>query len=217
MKRERVAICIPSGDTWKALTAFHLMSLGAYSAPHVTILPINVRGQDTAEARNQMTAAALHEGAEWLLWIDADMVFPPNGLIRLLAHNVDIVGADYRRRSPPYPRLGKPVDPASPYRGLVEFSFLGLGFLLIRAKVLRTMSRPWWVRMWLLEHASADNPSGFATEDNYFCGYARSLGFKVWADLDLSREVGHIAEAPIPWDLAAKEPIEGVSCLRSSA
>ncbi len=216
MKKERVAICIPSGDTWKALTAFHLMSLGAYSAPHVTMLPINVRGQDTAEARNQMTAAALDAEAEWLLWVDADMVFPPNGLLRLLAHDLDIVGADYRRRSPPYPRLGKPLHPDQP-SNLVEFSFLGLGFMLIRAKVLRAMHRPWWLRMWLLEHATADNPSGFSTEDGYFCGHARSLGYQVWCDMELSREVGHIAEAPISWNLAGSEPIEGVSCLKSSA
>ncbi len=219
MKKERVAICIPSGDTWKALTAFHLMSLGAYSAPHVTMLPINVRTQDTAEARNQMTAAALEEGAEWLLWVDADMTFPPDGLIRLLARDVDIVGADYRRRASPYPRIGKPVDPGNPYNcvGLVDVSMLGLGFMLIRAKVLRAMNRPWFLRAWLLEHATPDNPSGFSTEDGYFCGHARFLGYKVWADMDLSREVGHIAEAPIPWNLAASEPVEGVSCLRSSA
>src|SRR5580692_8072385 len=76
---ERVALCIPSGDTWKALTAFHLMSLGAYTAPSTTLMPINVRTQDTAESRNQMTAAALEEGADWLLWIDADMVFRRTG------------------------------------------------------------------------------------------------------------------------------------------
>ncbi len=214
---ERVALCIPSGDTWKALTAFHLMSLGAYTAPSTTLMPINVRTQDTAESRNQMTAAALEEGADWLLWIDADMVFPPDGLIRLLAHDKDIVGADYRRRAPPYPRIGKLVDAHAPDRGLVEVSMLGLGFMLIRANVLRRMERPWFLRMWLLEHATPDNPSGFSTEDGYFCGHARYLGYQVWADMDLSREVGHIAEAPISWNLSGDNPIEGVGCLKSSA
>ncbi len=197
--------------------AFHTMSLGAYSAPHVSLLPINIRTQDTAEARNQMTAAALEEGCDWFLWIDADMTFPPDGLLRLLRHDVDAVGADYRRRAPPYPRIGKPIDPNAPNRGLVEVSMLGLGFMLIRADVIRRMERPWFLRMWVLEHATPDNPSGFATEDGYLCGYARHLGYKVWADMDLSREVGHICEAPISWNLLGDQRIEGTSCLKSSA
>ncbi len=215
--KPKVAICIPSGDTWKAQMAFHMMALGAYSARHATLMPINIRTQDTAEARNQMTAAALDEGAEWLLWADADMIVPPDGLARLLKREVEIVGADYRRRAPPYPRIGKPVDPDAPDRGLVEVSMLGMGFMLIRADVLRRMERPWFLRMWVLEHATPDNPSGFATEDGYFCGYARHLGLKVWADMDLSREVGHLAETPIPWNIEQAERIEGVSCLKTSA
>jgi hypothetical protein len=218
MDKPKVALCIPSGDTWKALMALHTMSLGAYSASFATLMPINIRTQDTAEARNQMTAAGLAEGADWFLWIDADMAFPPDSLARLLAHDVDIVGADYRRRATPFPRIGKPVDPAAPYNGLVEVTMLGLGLMLIRAEVLRRMGRPSFVRAWLLDHATPNNPSGFSTEDGYLCGHARHLGYKVWADLDLSNDVGHICEAPVPWDMAlTPHDIPGVGCLQSSA
>jgi hypothetical protein len=215
--KPRVALCIPSGDTWKSLTGFHVMSLGAYSAPHVTLMPINVRTQDTAESRNQMTAAALDEDADYLLWIDADMIMPPDALLRLLKRDVDVVGADYRRRAPPFPRIGKPIDASAPDRGMVEVSMLGLGLMLIRADVLKKMMRPWFLRMWVLEHAAPDNPSGFSTEDGYFCGYARHLGYTVWADLDLSQDVGHIAEQLIPWDMDGGAKTEGVGCLKTSA
>lgn len=216
--KPKVAICIPSGDTWKAGTSLAVMSLGAYTAPHVHLMPINMRTQDTAEARNQMTAAGLEGGAEWFLWIDADMEFPPDSLLRLLAREVDIVGADYRRRAPPYPRIGKMVDPKAARRGLVEMNMLGLGLMLIRADVLRTMGRPWFLRAWLLDHATPDNPSGFSTEDGYLCGHARHLGYKIWADFDLSREVSHICEAPVSWNMGAPaQNIPGVACLKSSA
>lgn len=212
--KPRVAICIPSGDTWKSLTALHTMALGIYSVPYANLLPINVRTQDTAESRNQMVRAALKHGAEWFLWIDADMVFPADALVRLLRRGVDIVGADYRRRSPPYPRIGKPIGLTE--NGMVEVTMIGLGLLLVRAGVLRRMGEPPFVRAWILDQASSDNPSGFSTEDGYLCGHARHLGYKVWCDLDLTAEVGHICEAPVPWDLSPAD-IPGVACLQSSA
>jgi hypothetical protein len=42
---------------------------------------------------------------DWLLWLDADMDFPADALIRLLRHNVDIVGGDYRLRRRASPSL----------------------------------------------------------------------------------------------------------------
>lgn len=213
--KPRVAICIPSGDTWKAHTARCVMALGIFSAPEVHIMPINVRTQDTAESRNQMTREALRHGAEWFLWIDADMVFPADALVRLLRRKVDIIGADYRRRSPPFPKIGKPIG-LKTEENLIEVTFIGLGFLLVRAGVLRRMGEPYFVRAWMLDQATADNPSGFSTEDSYFCGHARHLGYHVWCDLDLTAEVGHICEAPIPW-AAAKPQVPGVECLQTSA
>jgi Anp1 len=228
MSKPRVAMCIPSGDTWKAQMALQTMALGAYSASHVFLMPINVRTQDTAESRNQMTAAALAEGAEWLLWIDADMVFPPDALVRLLAHNVDIVGADYRRRAPPYPRIGKPITTLEAWRDihktplvvpsrLTEVTMLGLGLMLVKAEVLQRMGQPSFIRAWLLDQATPTNPTGFSTEDGYLCGHARHLGYKVWCDLDLSNDVGHICEAPVSWNQGRQAEIGGVACMQSSA
>ena len=211
--KPRVALCIPSGDTWKAQMAHRTMALGIYSASHVTLMPINVRTQDTAESRNQMTREALRYGAEWLLWLDADMLFPPDSLVRLLARKVDIVGADYRRRTPPFPKIGKPIGLVE--NGMQEVTFIGLGLLLVRAGVLRRMGEPYFVRAWMLDQAKPDNPSGFATEDSYFCGHARHLGYHVWSDLELTADVGHICENPIPWE--AKAQVPGVECLQTSA
>lgn len=194
--------------------AIATMSLGVYSATRAHLMPINIRTQDTAEARNQMTREALRHGAEWLLWIDSDMVFPADALLRLLGRQRDIIGADYRRRAPPYPRIGQPIGPVE--NGMVEVGMIGLGLLLIRAAILREMGEPPFIRMWALEHAKPDNPSGFSTEDGYLCGHARHLGHRIWCDLDLSAEVGHICEKPVPWDMDATN-IPGVACLPSSA
>jgi hypothetical protein len=213
-RKPSVAICIPSGENWKGATAFATLCLGINSAETLNLCPVNVRGTDTAHARNQMVRMVREQAVDWLLWIDADMVFPPDALLRLIAHDRDIVGADYRLRAPPYPKIGlaiNPDDPAGPPRqlspeddavttGLVERAVLGLGLLLVRASVF-TEEGPWFMRGWLAQNARSDNPDGFTTEDSFFCAYARHRGFKVWCDLDLSAEVLHVGEMMVPWAL----------------
>ena len=214
MAKPRVAICIPSGENWKGATAFATLCLGIRSSEEVDLCPVNVRGTDTADARNKMVRMVREEGVDWTLWIDADMVFPPDALLRLLARERDIVGADYRLRFPPYPKIGltvNPDDPMGPPRhltaadeaittGLVERAILGLGMLLVRSSVY-TDDGPWFMRGWLGQNARSDNPDGFTTEDSFFCTYARARGFKVWCDLDLSAEVLHVGEMMVPWKL----------------
>ena len=213
--KQRVAICIPSGESWKAPMAFQATCLAICSAPHVEVVPVNVRGEDTAQGRNRLVRLALEARADWLLWIDADMVFPPEALLQLLAHDLDIVGADYRLRAPPFKRIGLFLHDEDQVRhsrvlraqaqlqqtGLVEMAMLGLGFILVRAAVFKKLPAPWFGRTWVKEHATLDNPDGFSTEDTYFCNCARISGYPIWCDLDLSAKVQHIGEAVVPWRL----------------
>ena len=105
--------------------AFQTVCLAAYSSQYVNLIPINVRGQDTAEARNSMTKTALDNGADYLLWVDADMIFPPDALVRLLNRNVDIAGTEYRRRAPPYAPVGIAMEGGKKTEdGLTEYAVL---------------------------------------------------------------------------------------------
>lgn len=195
--------------------AFQATCLAIHSAPHVGVIPINLRGEDTAQSRNRLVRHAMRSGAEWLLWIDADMVFPPDALLRLLAYDLDIVGVDYRLRGPPFRRIGlfmrdddkmrtthvSMADAKAQATGLLEMAVLGLGFILVRASVFQKLRSPWFGRMWSPEHASLGNPDGFSTEDSYFCSVARHHGYSVWCDLDLSAQIQHVGEATVPFDL----------------
>ena len=212
---QRVAVCIPSGESWKAPMAFQATCLVIHSAPHVEVIPINVRGEDTAQGRNRLVRHAQRAGAGWLLWIDADMVFPPEALMRLLAHDLDIVGVDYRLRAPPFRRIGlflrdddkrrattlKRAEAEAQKTGLLEMAVLGLGLMLVRASVFSKLPAPWFGRLWSREHFSFGNPDGFSTEDSYFCSVARHHGYSVWCDLDLSAQVQHVGEATVPFHL----------------
>jgi hypothetical protein len=205
----KVALCIPSAETWQAMMAFATVCLVAESVrAGVIVIPINCRGADAAENRNMMVKLGLEQDADAFLFVDADMTFPADGLVRLLHRRVPIVGADYRNRQPPHRKLGltvlgEPVadDEPEPVNGMVDRGVIGLGFVLVRRQVFLNLPQPWFARTWIPEHAKPDNPFGFSTDDSYFFHYARlRAGVQVWCDLELTREVCHIGQTLIPWE-----------------
>src|SRR3546814_17457828 len=52
-------------------------------------------------SRHRLVAEAVMWGADYILWMDSDHVFPAESLCRLWARNVDIVGVNYSRRCSP--------------------------------------------------------------------------------------------------------------------
>ena len=219
-RKPRVAICIPAYDSWKAETGFDVLKLVICSAPHVDLTASFIRGQDTSTARNNMVAGFKElkgdQAVDAILWIDADMMFPPDALLRLLSHRVPIVGADYRLRMPPFPRIGHWVNPENPFADYIpipddapqtglddNFAVLGFGLILTHMRVFDhpEWQRPWFIRTWMPNAIRSDNLDGFSTEDSIFCTMARACGFKIHCDLDLTREVSHIGQMSVPWQL----------------
>ena len=214
-----VVLGLPSSAEWKRQTAVDIASLANRAGRVCNLLICSVGGLDTSVARTAVVDTAIIQSADWILWIDSDMSFPAQALEMLLAHDLDIVGADYRRRMPPYAPIGmaiNPVDPMGmplstdgnvpmPETGLAEMAVLGFGVLLTRMAVFRKVPRPWFYRLWNPKDGTPGNPDGFTTEDTVFCHIARSLGFRVWCDYELSAKVMHIGEMMVPWNLRGKK------------
>jgi len=145
----------------------------------------DVLGTTIATKREAAGAWVLDDPTlEWLLFIDADMTPTPEVLDRLLAWQVDVVGATYVKRTPPYPIAasaldGRYVTLTADMPPLVEVEFTGTGCMLIRSRVLRTLRRPWF---------PADPID--AIEDRNFCCSARAAGFPVF--LDTTLRIGHL-------------------------
>jgi len=86
-------------------------------------------------ARNNIVATAIKENYTHIMFLDCDMVFPPDTVNRLLAHDKDICAALYRRRRPPYEVLGHCKNKEQKFEGpLVEMNFVPTGVLLVRTK-----------------------------------------------------------------------------------
>jgi glycosyltransferase involved in cell wall biosynthesis len=203
----RVGVCCVAGPFMHSRTAFCLQCQAVHSASvGIKELPLSQEGFDPAAGRNAGARVLLEHGAEWILFVDSDMQFPPSALAQLLQHDVDIVGADYRYRGTPFKRMGgydKATMPQSD-TGLVEREFLGLGLFLVKAPVFAKVGQPWFARIY-----DNPNPDEIMTEDLWFCGRARAAGYTVWCDMDLTKDVSHLGVNYVTWDIPdGKRPPE---------
>lgn len=209
VEKPLVGLGFPAGPVIQSPTAFAMFCLGQYTRT-ITPLPLIFMGQDPAQARNQMADHFMKKGCEAMIFFDCDMLYPANVVDQLFARNVDIVAADYRRRAHPFQKIGWKLDglPDDPESGLVERTAMGLGVMMIRRHVFEQVPRPWFARIYSGE---TEAHRGVMTEDYYFCLKAREMGFKVWCDLDVTKETMHIGEQPVPWVIPGHVEVPGPS------
>ena len=146
-RRPRVVVAVPSGRSWEAASGNAVAALTGYSAlAGIEIQNLNTQASSIAHNRNQTVGIALQTGADYVMWIDSDMVFPPDALVRLMKHEKDIVGATYCKRTYPHEVLGRFVGPRpeTPHDGLHEASHLPGGMMLVKTSVYRKMGFPWY-------------------------------------------------------------------------
>lgn len=146
------------------------------------------RSSIVANARNQIVDGARSCGASHIMFLDSDMKFPSDTVAKLLAHDLDIVGATYVRRGPPFDNLGKALAGAraSADTGLVEMELIPTGCLLVRMSVFDALRRPYF-------RFEADESAGILRGEDYtFSNSARAAGYRLWCDVDISKELGHM-------------------------
>lgn len=198
-----VMVGYPSGDLVHAEFA---LCMAAVSRSYNGKLGwTNGRHSVVANARNNCVDQVQNLKADYIMFFDSDMVFPPETLTRLLAHRKDIVGALYPRRAPPYDVLGKTLtnQPMQVSGGLQEMASVPTGCLLIKMSVFNALTKPYF------RHKETEGQTMVGPEDYEFCVRARAKGFKVYADIDLSMEIGHIGSRI--YTAGADQKVGGVS------
>lgn len=133
---------------------------------------------------------ALAAGCTHVVFIEDDMVFPPDAVVRLLQRNRVAVGVNYPRKSPEKVPTAYALDGSllAPGSGVEEVMSCGLGLLLVEAALLREIPRPHFEVRW------NDVKQCYVTPDVYFCRLIRNWDCPLFVDNDLSREVGHVGE-----------------------
>lgn len=202
----RIACGTPCGDEIKTDTA---------NAITVMLLSMQKAGVDVGwrcckgikpYTQNELITAAWGDKLDALLLIDSDMVFPPDTLLRLLAHNQPLVGCIYRARQAPYPALFGPLDGTTYGQdaGLLPVDYFPSGMMLMRRAVIAAVGYPWMEDYW------GEQPSDTVMHDVHFCRKAQAVGIQPYVDFALSREVRHIASTHIhTGDIADHKPVVG--------
>ena len=189
----KVFIAVPSMDS---VPAFFAQSLALLQRAGDTQIGWEV-GSLVYHARNNLARQAIKAEADWVLWLDSDMVFAPDTLQRMLKvcqdNSIDFLTAVCFRRKPPYTpclfdRLEK-VDKGASYTALLSvpeglFKVGGCGFagVLVSTQVILDVAAKFNGRMF-------DPIEGFG-EDVSFCWRARQCGYDIWCDSGI--EFGHV-------------------------
>lgn len=188
----RIVIGVPCGDMVSAYFSYDLARLVGYSAIHIPDTSLQIlfhHGTLIAPQRMDIAKASVAAEATHILWLDSDMRFPKQSLQGLLAHDVDIVGANYIRRRPPHlPTAwanGNYLWTTQESTGLVEADHVGMGLMLTKTKVFEDVPLPWFRIPWQEERQT------YRGEDITFMEAARERGYKVYVDQDLSWYVQH--------------------------
>ena len=170
-----------------------------------------VKSPYVSKARNALTALFLRSKYDYLLFIDADVEFNPEAVIRMLVTKKDIILTPYRVKFPQDVNFTKysvsfPDDKnVSILPGdLVEISEGPAGLMLIHRKVFEFLmdscprlkiqhpfkkeSDPYLYNFW---DTTFDMDQGlWRGEDISFCRLARDYGFKIYANIK-SRTTHH--------------------------
>lgn len=170
----KIALGIPTNRLIKPKTALSLLRLAAHSKHDYTFI-VSTRGYNTSENRNYIAAQAIKNGCDYLLFVDDDMIFPPDTLDRLLAHDKDIVGGIYMTKYEVQAPVIEYLDPTRPSE-LFKCGAIGTGCLLIKTEVFKKVPQIWFEYEW--------HPNGMVktSHDWLFCHKAGRHGFDIWAD-----------------------------------
>jgi predicted O-methyltransferase YrrM len=178
-------------------------------------------GASSAALRNQMASEALAQGFDELMWIDPRIVFDPNDVDRLRAHQLPIVAGLYpviaARKFAAVFLPGTDLIRLGPAGGVIELRYCGFGFVLTRREVFESVQRrlTWPAGH---EHSDAklvpffgplvvpDGPTGpVCLEDDFgFQERARQCQYRIM--VDLSFRLWHAGRHLYSWENAGGDP-----------
>lgn len=197
----KLMIGVPA--TWESLpTDFVISYTGLFRPQHVTEL--KAEGVETFQqafgrafpldyCRNMIVRNAIAAGMDALIFLDADMIFPNDTLVRLVrqfkAHpNAGIISGLYFKKAWPfYPVasnwcINQPqhMFPIAVDQPIETADVVGMGCAIIRLSVVKAMPQPWFeYRRDLVRGEDA------ITEDVAFCDKVRAAGALILSDNEL--------------------------------
>ena len=190
MNNNKTLIAIPAMDLCPVPFAYSLATLRRDCPSRISV----ISGAAVHESRNVLAREAVEEGCARVLWLDSDMVFDDDLLIRLgedLDAGWDMVcGIYFKRRLPVTPVIYRSIEATTgkcevysdyPRDSLFEIAGCGFGAVMMTTELLRRMM------------TNPFTPYGNLSEDLTFCHRATaSVGAKIGCDSRV--KVGHAGQ-----------------------
>ena len=188
----KILIAVPCMDLVPAQFASSLAMLR--KGEHETALATQISSL-IYTARDSLASKALQMEADYMFWLDSDMVFAPDTLLRLLEHaapDTIVTGMYFRRVQPYTPVLYDQVDVDEDGKihtheltevpeGLTEVAGCGFGCVLMPVQAIVDV---------MVKHGALFAPVIGMGEDLSFCWRARDCGYKIVADPSIP--LGHV-------------------------
>lgn len=147
-------------------------------------------------ARNSCAAKFLSGDATHLMFVDADIQFRAEDIVKLVAHDKEIVGGIYPQKTLPPKMVVNTLDNGKREGDLVEVGTMGTGFMMIKRVVFEAMieqgAQKYTDAIGLSSvendnqydffNCTIDSKGRYLTEDWSFCRRWRELGGQIWAD-----------------------------------
>lgn len=179
-------------------------------------------------ARNSLSADFLASDCDKILFLDSDLIFTPDDVMRIAHHDAPIVGGVYflKQEGPAVPCANTFAGRVPPIGedGLQEVRYVGSGFMCIHREVFERMDeeglapeyqddktkrveRDFWhvgVRPTLDDHPR------YLSEDWYFCQDWLDIGGKVFIDTRV--QLGHVGAVAFPLQTQVAQ-LQAAQCL----
>lgn len=207
-KPKPIVYVAASAYEWKAECGFVDSLLNAMANCHCSLIRDWGAGDAAiGRKRNYQSWRMLTQSkAEYLFFIDSDIIFQPWHLDRIVAHGLPICGGVYfKKRAILDPVIERKMGEEDPVTKLMKVGSCGTGFMCIRRDVLEKMIEkfpdiaymgdPDPEKRWDFFPFGAVKNS-YRSEDWYFCDRARECGFDV--HVDCSVQLGHVGKMVFP-------------------
>ena len=148
--------------------------------------------------RMGMTKVFLETDFSHMMWIDADIDFTPDDVIKLWNMDADIAVGVYRMKTEESMFAawvgGELIDDLDQFQEPIEVDYAGTGFMLIKRECLEVLAK----KVPHYENEVEEIPALYQTpirhgtllsEDYFFCELARDNGYRVM--MDPSVRLGH--------------------------
>jgi len=201
LRQQHIHFCLPmyggqcSEATFISMIKFCIIAqkIGInYSIDTMVNESLIPRGRNNLVAKMLFNKAATH-----LMFIDSDLAFDAESILRLVCHNVDLVGGVYPMKSIPTKYVINTLPNPVVINDLVEVSTLGTGFMMVKRSVIEHMiskhpelkyndnvgiGKELEPYMYGLFDTMIDEEKNYLSEDWTFCYLWRKLGGRVFAD-----------------------------------